>query len=126
MREMEGATTSLHDPVDPPSQELVSLEDKIKLEKELQQDDDFLYIPDAAQRAAAANGRRSRHKRTSSNNIEEGTTKEAAAIIKQCKEWHKGYNVVVGVSWGDLPYNLQDLWLQNGCDRHVDKTTEMV
>jgi len=33
-----------------------------------------------------------------------------------CAEWKKEHNVVVGVSWGSLPFQLQQKWLQYACD----------
>lgn len=38
---------------------------------------------------------------------------------KLCTEWKDKYNVVVGVSWGNLPYNLQQTWLEYSCDYHL-------
>lgn len=36
-----------------------------------------------------------------------------------CSEWKETYNVVAGVSWGNLPYNLQQKWLEYSCDYHL-------
>lgn len=44
------------------------------------------------------------------------TDAEATEI---CTDWKKQYNVVVGVSWGDLPYDLQQKWLHYSCDYHM-------
>ncbi len=38
---------------------------------------------------------------------------------KLCNEWKSNYNVVVGVSWGNLPYDLQQKWLHYSCDYHL-------
>ncbi len=38
---------------------------------------------------------------------------------KVCSEWKSKYNVIVGVSWGDLPYDLQQKWLSYSCDYHM-------
>lgn len=38
---------------------------------------------------------------------------------KVCIEWKTKYNVIVGVSWGDLPYDLQQKWLAYSCDYHM-------
>jgi hypothetical protein len=40
-------------------------------------------------------------------------------IKKTCSEWKTNYNVVTGVSWGDLPYDLQQKWSQYSCDRYL-------
>jgi hypothetical protein len=42
-----------------------------------------------------------------------------ADAIKLCSEWKDKYNVVVGVSWGNLPYDLQQNWLKYSCDYHL-------
>lgn len=33
-----------------------------------------------------------------------------------CNDWKKEHNVVPGVSWGSLPFQLQQKWLQYACD----------
>ena len=33
-----------------------------------------------------------------------------------CEGWKQEHNVVVGVSWGSLPFDLQQKWLQYACD----------
>ena len=33
-----------------------------------------------------------------------------------CQSWKNEHNVVVGVSWGSLPFQLQQKWLQYACD----------
>jgi len=38
---------------------------------------------------------------------------------KICSEWKQKYNVAVGASWGDLPYDLQQKWLSYSCDYHL-------
>ena len=43
--------------------------------------------------------------------------------LKQCVEWKEKYNVVIGVSWGDLPYDVQQKWLEYSCDYHLQKET---
>lgn len=37
----------------------------------------------------------------------------------KCQEFKDKYQVVVGVSWGNLPYNLQQQWLEYSCDYHL-------
>jgi hypothetical protein len=44
------------------------------------------------------------------------TDAEASTL---CTEWKRNYNVVTGVSWGDLPYELQQKWLHYSCDYHL-------
>jgi len=42
-----------------------------------------------------------------------------AEAEKVCTEWKTKYNVIVGASWGDLPYDLQQKWLSYSCDYHM-------
>lgn len=42
-----------------------------------------------------------------------------AEATKLCIEWKEKYHVVAGVSWGDLPYDLQQKWLEYSCDYHM-------
>jgi hypothetical protein len=42
-----------------------------------------------------------------------------AEAIETCTEWKQKYNVIVGASWGDLPYDLQQKWLEYSCDYHM-------
>jgi TPP-dependent trihydroxycyclohexane-1,2-dione (THcHDO) dehydratase len=39
--------------------------------------------------------------------------------MEKCQEFKDKYQVVVGVSWGNLPYDLQQQWLQYSCDYHL-------
>ncbi len=52
----------------------------------------------------------------SSKDIDTVTDAEA---MKLCTEWKKNYSVVTGVSWGNLPYDLQQKWLHYSCDYHL-------
>lgn len=45
---------------------------------------------------------------------------DAEARIK-CNEWKTTYHVEKGVSWGELPYDLQQQWLEYACDYHLDE-----
>jgi hypothetical protein len=42
-----------------------------------------------------------------------------AEATKLCIEWKEKYHVIAGVSWGDLPYDLQQKWLEYSCDYHM-------
>ena len=42
-----------------------------------------------------------------------------AEAIETCTAWKNKYNVIVGASWGDLPYDLQQKWLEYSCDYHM-------
>ena len=44
-----------------------------------------------------------------------------AEASTQCKEWKEKYQVVIGVSWGNLPFDLQRRWLKISCDYHFGK-----
>ena len=43
--------------------------------------------------------------------------------VATCTEWKTKYNVIVGASWGDLPYDLQQKWLEYSCDYHMKEDT---
>ena len=45
-----------------------------------------------------------------------------AEATKLCSEWKDKYAVVVGVSWGQLPFDLQRRWLKISCDYHFRDT----
>lgn len=49
------------------------------------------------------------------------TDSEATAL---CTEWKSKYSVVQGVSWGNLPYDLQQKWLTYSCDYHFKNAEE--
>lgn len=51
---------------------------------------------------------------------EEATITDAEAV-KVCSEWKSKYNVVIGVSWGNLPYDLQQQWVEYSCDYHLQE-----
>lgn len=38
-----------------------------------------------------------------------------------CLDWKSKYEVVPGVSWGKLPYDLQQKWMKYTCDQHIAK-----
>ena len=42
-----------------------------------------------------------------------------ADALKECEDWKAMYSVVVGVSWGNLPQDLQQKWMQYSCDYHL-------
>jgi hypothetical protein len=43
---------------------------------------------------------------------------DSEAIV-QCTELKTKYNVIIGVSWGDLPFDLQQKWVAYSCDYHL-------
>ena len=43
-----------------------------------------------------------------------------AEALKACNDWKEKYNVVIGVSWGSLPYDLQQKWMTYSCDYHLN------
>lgn len=45
---------------------------------------------------------------------------------KLCGEWKTNYTVVPGVSWGNLPYDLQQQWLHHSCDYHLTDFTPAI
>eukprot|EP01039_Chlorochromonas_danica_P001525 gene1525-1663_t len=46
-----------------------------------------------------------------------------AEAVELCSDWKEKYKVVVGVSWGDLPYDLQQRWIAYSCDYHLKDNT---
>eukprot|EP00607_Mallomonas_marina_P005171 CAMPEP_0182429608 /NCGR_PEP_ID=MMETSP1167-20130531/31558_1 /TAXON_ID=2988 /ORGANISM="Mallomonas Sp, Strain CCMP3275" /LENGTH=217 /DNA_ID=CAMNT_0024613537 /DNA_START=124 /DNA_END=777 /DNA_ORIENTATION=+ len=40
-----------------------------------------------------------------------------------CLEWKIKYEVITGVSWGKLPYDLQQKWMSYHCDQHVSDSS---
>lgn len=49
------------------------------------------------------------------------TDAEATSL---CSEWKGNYSVIPGISWGDLPYDLQQRWLRFSCDYHLSESEE--
>ena len=64
------------------------------------------------------------YKKTAEKLAEEpaGETLTDAEATKLCSEWKDKYAVVVGVSWGQLPFDLQRRWLKISCDYHFRDT----
>jgi hypothetical protein len=61
-------------------------------------------------------------------NTKAGAAEAAPSItdteaVATCTEWMKKYNVIVGASWGDLPFDLQQRWLEYSCDYHLKDDT---
>jgi hypothetical protein len=59
----------------------------------------------------------------------EAEAKEVSAItdaeaIETCTGWKAQYHVVVGVSWGELPIDLQQKWIVYSCDYHSESNPE--
>ena len=52
--------------------------------------------------------------------VETITDTEASRL---CSQWQTNYHVVKGVSWGDLPYDLQQKWVHYSCDSHIEAPT---
>ena len=44
--------------------------------------------------------------------------------MKACTRWRDEYSVVLGVSWGSLPINLQSDWKKYDCDYHLQGANE--
>ena len=45
---------------------------------------------------------------------------------KKCVEWRSKYNVILGESWGTLPYDLQTSWKTFGCDYHLTEGSSLL
>ena len=66
----------------------------------------------------------------SSSELDDGE-QESASISdkessKKCHELQNKYNVVLGVSWGTLPYDLQTLWKTHECDYHLSDSSSLI
>ncbi len=68
-------------------------------------------IEDASSRGAKS------LKDSSPNEVATYTDAEAK---KLCSEWKTNYHVIKGVSWGDLPYDLQQKWVHYACDSQIE------
>lgn len=55
-----------------------------------------------------------------------GTIVNDIEAERACREWKEKHNVVVGVSWGDLPVSLQKMWMDYSCDQHLDNNNTKV
>ena len=62
---------------------------------------------------------------SSSSLSDSKTTLTDAEATKICEEWKKNYSVVTGVSWGNLPYDLQKKWIEYSCDYHIPAEGEV-
>ena len=47
-----------------------------------------------------------------------------AEAIKLCSDWRTKYSVVQGISWGNLPFDLQQKWLKYSCDYHLGTSAD--
>ena len=43
-----------------------------------------------------------------------------ADALTQCTEWRDTYKVDIGLNWGTLPVELQEKWIETGCDYHLE------
>jgi hypothetical protein len=50
--------------------------------------------------------------------VDSSSTVSESEMARLCKEWKTNYNVITGVSWGELTYDLQQKWTQYSCDVH--------
>jgi hypothetical protein len=48
-----------------------------------------------------------------------------ADAMKACSEWKTQYHVIVGTSWGDLPFDLQETWFEYSCDAVLSKDAQI-
>lgn len=65
-------------------------------------------------------------------NNDKSEEKESSTFItdaeaeKTCLEWREKYKVIIGVSWGDLPFDLQQKWLEYSCDYQLRENKEEI
>jgi hypothetical protein len=55
----------------------------------------------------------------SGNDISSEPIISDAEALKKCSLWKEQYSVIKGVSWGNLPFDLQNKWMQYQCDVHL-------
>ena len=104
------------------------LDDKYKSKEALSNlvDDVFKYVDDKSNDIYSY-GKDASSTSSSSSSSGESPDSEGmsdADSIRICSEWKVKYSVVVGVSWGDLPYDLQQRWISHSCDYHVQEDRE--
>lgn len=58
-------------------------------------------------------------KGSGSSSVSDAPPLSDVEATKLCTEWKTNYSVVTGVSWGNLPYDLQQKWLHYSCDYHL-------
>ena len=91
------------------------------------QDDDFLYVPDPALSRANnvhTNNKEFNNFRRSKDHVDasgsmSGDSSVSSVSKEKCLLWQSKYNVHVGVSWGELPFDLQHEWQTLDCDHLV-------
>jgi TPP-dependent trihydroxycyclohexane-1,2-dione (THcHDO) dehydratase len=76
------------------------------------------YDPEFSEKEEADDDK-SFYKSSSSTTGGAGDTITDADALKTCTDWKSKYSVVIGVSWGNLPYDLQQKWMKNSCDYHL-------
>ena len=66
----------------------------------------------------------------SSSELDDGEQENASISDKEsskkCRELQNKYNVVLGVSWGTLPYDLQTVWKTHECDYHLSDSSSLI
>jgi hypothetical protein len=75
-----------------------------------------LVTDDADDAADAAGGEGGSDKAAFRDNLSD------ADATHLCQEWRTTYNVVLGTSWGSMPFDLQQKWLQYACDYLLKQT----
>jgi hypothetical protein len=87
-------------------------EESENLSKEFRQAESFEKFDDYQSKA---------ENELSEQNLESFEGKDATEQLEECKEWKERYGVVIGVSWGELPYDLQTRWRDSSCDFYLSK-----
>ena len=99
----EGAKTEYDDPL---------WEEEGELEKYRQSEENFEQFDDDWEKS---------QKKLREESIESFKKEElnSEKQLEECKGWKEKYGVVVGVSWGELPSDLQLLWKKYECDYYL-------
>ena len=78
----------------------------------------------------SGNGNTGLFEQKSSSELDDGEQETVVVsdeeAYKKCHEWKDEYNVVLGVSWGTLPYDLQTSWKTYECDYHLSETSNLL
>jgi hypothetical protein len=49
-----------------------------------------------------------------------------AEYTVKCRQWKSQYKVVPGVSWGELPHDMQEEWKRVNCDEYLVEVKPIV
>jgi len=77
----------------------------------------------AGSAGSANGGKSSTYTTTAGKQDQTWETLTDAQSTSLCSEMREKYSVVPGVSWGSLPYDLQQRWIHYSCDLHLTSSS---